>query len=139
MGWTNSHLYLFRAGESDFGEPDEDWPDVEDSASVTLEDVVRMVGPSFEYIYDMGDHWEHELTVTGPLHGVEEGAPRCTGGARACPPEDSGGPWRYQEMLEAIADPAHEEHEDFLDWIGENFDPEAFDLQEVNDAFRSVA
>jgi hypothetical protein len=41
-------------------------------------------------------------------------------------PEDVGGVWGYQEFLEALADPAHERHDEFMDWRGP-FDPEAFD------------
>jgi hypothetical protein len=57
--------------------------------------------------------------------------PVCLEGARACPPEDVGGTWGYQEFLEAMADPGHERHEEFREWIGGRFDPEAFDLARV--------
>ena len=55
----------------------------------------------------------------------------CIGGARACPPEDCGGPHGYEHFLEAIRDPKHEEHEQFLRWVGGSFDPEAFDPARV--------
>jgi Plasmid pRiA4b ORF-3-like protein len=29
-------------------------------------------------------------------------------------------------------DPQHPEHEEMVDWVGGEFDPEAFDLDEVN-------
>ena len=58
--------------------------------------------------------------------------PVCTDGSRACPPEDCGGPWGYAELLEIIHDPNHEEYLDRLEWVGEGFDPEAFDLDQVN-------
>jgi len=41
--------------------------------------------------------------------------------------------------LEAISGPAHEEHDELLDWVGENFDPEAFDARAVDAAFRRLA
>jgi hypothetical protein len=53
--------------------------------------------------------------------------PRCLEGARACPPEDVGGTWGYEEVLEAVADPGHEQHVEFLTWAGGSFDAEAFD------------
>jgi Plasmid pRiA4b ORF-3-like protein len=53
-------------------------------------------------------------------------------GKRACPPEDCGGVWGYASFLEALHDPEHPEHEEMLEWIGGEFDPEAFDLDEVN-------
>ena len=60
----------------------------------------------------------------------------CIAGERACPPEDCGGLWGYEEFLEAIKDPNHEEHQEMLDWIGGSFDPDEFDLQEVNRALK---
>jgi hypothetical protein len=63
--------------------------------------------------------------------------PVCIKGSRACPPEDVGGPWGYMSYLEAIADPDHEQHEEFLDWRGQ-FDPEVFDLDSANDQLRQV-
>jgi hypothetical protein len=58
--------------------------------------------------------------------------PVCLAGKRACPPEDCGGPWGYPEFLEAIADPENERHDELLEWIGGEFDPEAFDVAAVN-------
>jgi hypothetical protein len=57
---------------------------------------------------------------------------RCTGGARACPPEDSGGPHGYAELLEVLGNPASEEHTDMKAWVGPRFDPERFDIAAVN-------
>jgi Plasmid pRiA4b ORF-3-like protein len=62
----------------------------------------------------------------------------CLTGKRACPPEDCGGIWGYAGFLEAIQDPRHPEHEDMLEWVGGEFDPEAFDLDEVNTALQSL-
>jgi hypothetical protein len=58
--------------------------------------------------------------------------PHCLKGRRACPPEDVGGVWGYENFLEALRDPRHDEHEDYLTWVGGEFDPQAFDLEEVN-------
>ena len=58
--------------------------------------------------------------------------PRCTGGARACPPEDCGGFGGYQNFVEAISKPRHPDHAEMLEWIGGEWDPEAFDLDAVN-------
>lgn len=58
--------------------------------------------------------------------------PVCLAGARACPPEDCGGMPGYESFLEALRDPAHEEHDAMLAWVGGSFDPEAFDLKSVN-------
>ena len=62
--------------------------------------------------------------------------PVCLTGKRACPPEDCGGVWGYASFLEALHDPEHPEHEEMLEWIGGAFDPEVFDLDEVNVALQ---
>jgi hypothetical protein len=60
----------------------------------------------------------------------------CVDGARACPPEDCGGPAGYEELLRILADPSHEEHEERLEAVGGSFDAEAFDVEEVNAMLR---
>jgi hypothetical protein len=58
--------------------------------------------------------------------------PQCIKGKRACPPEDVGGPWRYEGFLEATHDPQNDEHASYLEWVAGEFDPEAFDMEAVN-------
>jgi hypothetical protein len=48
------------------------------------------------------------------------------------PPEDCGGIPGYYFLLEAIRDPNDERHEEMLDWVGNDFDPQAFSIDEVN-------
>jgi hypothetical protein len=89
----------------------------------------------FLYRYDFGDNWEHEMVlekVLSPADGVRY--PVCLAGARACPPEDCGGVIGYERMLEALDDPGDDEHQEYLDWLGGEFDPDAFDLEAVNRA-----
>ena len=64
--------------------------------------------------------------------------PVCLAGKRACPPEDCGGIWGYAQLLETLQDPDDPEHEDMLEWVGEEFDPEAFDLEEINEELKRV-
>lgn len=58
--------------------------------------------------------------------------PCCTAGKNAAPPEDCGGPWGYAEMMQTLADPHHPERDALLEWLGEDFDPKAFDKDELN-------
>jgi hypothetical protein len=62
----------------------------------------------------------------------------CMAGARACPPEDCGGVTGYYHLLEALADPEHEDHEILLEWVGGKFDPEAFDAATVDRALKRL-
>ena len=64
--------------------------------------------------------------------------PRCLTGRRACPPEDIGGPWGYQEFLTAIADPNHPEHEHYREWCGGSFDPSRFDAEDHDAALERL-
>jgi len=89
--------------------------------------------------YDFGDDWRHAIEIEKTLP-AEEGVryPRCVKGERACPPEDCGGPYGYPYFLDKIQDPEHEEHEDALEWVGGEFDPEELDLDEVNEELRHL-
>ena len=101
----------------------------EDSTTTMFSEILPATGKRFrfEYEYDFGDGWQHEVLFEGRLE-AEPGKqyPLCLEGARACPPEDVGGVWGYADFLEAIADPEHEEHDGLLEWAGGRFDPEEF-------------
>lgn len=140
MGWTNSHLHLFRIGDCSYGEPDE-FGELNFVAEKgrRLEALVGRSIRQFHYEYDFGDSWEHRIIVEEDLpvrHAIR--LPLCTAGQRACPPEDVGGPPGYENFLDAIRDPSHEEHDDYLQWIGGFFDPEGFDVNAVNQRLAKI-
>jgi hypothetical protein len=101
-----------------------------------LSSVVRSVS-KFRYEYDFGDGWEHDVLVEQVQSDGSVIAPYCLAGRRACPPEDCGGPWGYEHLLEVLADPAHEEHAHLAEWAG-SFDPAGFDRDETNDLLRMI-
>ena len=145
MGWTNSHLYEIRAGEVvgwTTPYPDQDWAgDFLDARKARLCDVLEDVGTkTLNYLYDFGDGWEHDVLVekvASPQPGSRY--PSCIAGRRACPPEDVGGPWGYQEFLAAVSDPNHDEHTHRTEWIGGSFDPNELDLAAVNEELAAHA
>ena len=140
MGWTNSHLHQFRIGDALYGMHFEDWPHQElHEVEFKLTDVVHH-GDRFRYDYDFGDSWEHEVLVerADTIRPVLKFAV-CLDGANACPPEDCGGTGGYADLLEALANPAHEEHERYRQWAGEDFDPAAFDLAATNAALQRLS
>jgi len=134
MGWSDSHLHAFEIGGEQYGEPDPDGTmETEDARRVQLSQIVAQGYKKFAYVYDFGDNWDHTIQVEkvlAPEPGVRY--PCCIAGKRACPPEDCGGPPGYDDFLEAIRNPSNPEHEDMLEWIGGEFDPEAFDIEAVN-------
>ena len=142
MGWTDMHLHQFVIREKYYGVPDEEdlGPHkTSDERKHKLSDLVPAEGSQFAYNYDFGDYWQHVLMVEKTLP-LQESAryPVCLAGARACPSEDVGGIRGYENFLQALADPNHPEHEEYLEWIGGSFDPEAFDLDEVNQLLRAM-
>jgi hypothetical protein len=142
MGWTDMHLHQFVIGEKYYGVRDEDevvLSKLMDERKYKLSDAVPGENSEFAYDYDFGDNWEHELVVEKvlpPQEGVRY--PLCLAGARACPPEDVGGIPGYENFLDALADPNHPEHEECLEWIGGTFNPEKFDLDEVNQILHTM-
>ncbi len=135
MGWTDSHLHQFIAGGKRYGEPDPEFDDARiDESGVPIGSLLKKEKHSIVYEYDFGDGWEHKVTLEKrlPSHSIEE-VPRCIGGRRGCPPEDVGGVYGYMNFLQIYSDEAHPEHEEMVEWAGEYFDPERFDVAEVND------
>jgi len=135
MGWDDLHLHQFIIGDRTYGGDDEfgATPRTRDSGSLTLGEVVHREKSKFIYEYDFGDRWQHVLLVEKIL--PPEGAgryPRCLAGRGACPPEDCGGIYGYYEKLEALRDPKHPEHDEIIDWMGQDFDPDAFDIEDIN-------
>jgi hypothetical protein len=142
MGWEESHLHAFSIDGQSYGDPEDDeYGDLGtiNEKRVRLNQVIPGEKFQFKYEYDFGDSWEHTLLVEKvlpPEAGVHY--PVCVKGKRACPPEDVGGVWGYEEFLEAIKDPNHSEHDTYLEWAGEDFDPEAFDLEQINQRLKML-
>jgi hypothetical protein len=135
MGWTNSHLHHFRINKKHYGNPKLLGDtfgelDYQDSTTTLLSAIVPNNGKRFRfaYEYDFGDSWDHEVLFEG-CPKVETGRqyPYCVEGERACPPEDVGGVFGYEDFVEVIQNEDHEQHKEMLEWVGGVFDPEAFD------------
>lgn len=106
---------------------------VSNERTVRLFSVLGRVGAKAVYTYDFGDGWEHGITVEKVLPpDPETQYPVCTGGKLHGPPEDCGGIPGFYNLLEALADPDHEQHGELKEWIGDDFDAEAFSVEDVN-------
>ena len=144
MGWTNSHLHHFQINGSLYGDPwllDENFAEMnyKNSREATVGKILPRSGErfSFEYEYDFGDSWWHEVLFEGCLR-VEprQRYPLCVEGERACPPEDVGGTSGYEEFLHVLTDPSDDQHEQFVTWIGGSFDPDDFDSEKATKRMR---
>ncbi len=116
MGWQNAHLHKF---------------DVRPEAA-TLAELAASGVRQFGYVYDFGDSWEHAIRIGKP-QAADPAAryPRLVEAIGRSPPEDCGGIPGFYNLIEALADPKHPEHDDLLDWHGGPFDPAAVDVEAI--------
>ena len=143
MGWDDYHLHEFgilspmtgqeiRIGmldEDDFGLGKVVLPGWKEK----IADYFMEEKTSASYMYDFGDGWVHEITLEKFLPREKDTKyPVCIKGKRACPPEDCGGIGGYYDLLEIIKNPEHEEYDDMINWLGEDFNPEHFNVKDVS-------
>ncbi|MBN1590593.1 MAG: SEC-C domain-containing protein [Pirellulales bacterium] len=138
MGWENYHLYEFQIDGVVYTDSRAVDEDNRDAAEMTLGQLAERKCAKFDYVYDFGDEWEHAIEIEA-VHAPETDRhyPHCIEGQRACPPEDCGGPWGYDRLLEALKDPNHEEYDELLESISDDFDPEQFDAERVDQRWAS--
>jgi hypothetical protein len=142
MGWHNCHMHAFIVGKKTYQSasaiefnpfPNDDLPEDD----YTLESLATRKGSKLQYCYDFGDNWMHEVVVENTSFSRPQDMPPvyCIEGVRACPPDDCGGVYGFDDFCMAMADPKHPEHEDLTEWFGGRFDPEFFDIAAVNKLF----
>jgi hypothetical protein len=136
MGWENVSMWRFEIDGEECGDDvmDEDFEwEVISARKRKLSRFIEADIKRFQYTYDFEDKWVHVIQVEKILEADPKVKyPRCIDGKRACPPQSCGGPWGYEEFLDAIADPDVVEPVQILPWMDDEFDSEAFDLNGVN-------
>jgi hypothetical protein len=147
MGWYDSHLHRFRAGNDHRSPYFVTQFDLDEGGEGMLEDDVRFdqilaeKGDELWYEYDFGDGWDHKLVVEEVLDSAPDTV-RCTAGRMACPPEDCGGLGGYEEIVawvrggydDALLPPRFEDAEHGRNWLPLDWHPDAFDVDEANAA-----
>ena len=149
FGWEDYHLFEFRevkgrqaiAGPPDYEPEFVDEEEIPKATEVKLKAVIARRGEKCLYVYDFGDNWEHAVEFMDLVELPERFKRRLTGGARACPPEDCGGVWGYEECVLVANKPEDEwknlEGGDLLErkeWLGD-WKPEEFDLKDAQRDF----
>ena len=142
MGWLDSHLHHFEIRkkgsrqEARIGIPDlyntGELPEVFPGWEIPVVNYFNDLGVEAKYNYDYGDDWWHNVKLEGYIYR-EKGIkyPVCTGGERACPPEDCGGVSGYYDVLETFADPKNPANKDKRKWIAKDWHPEKFNKDKV--------
>ena len=158
MGWMGEHLNQFRKGDSYYApayQREEEMPPLYgrienyNQEDFTLGEVLSEKGDTMVWEYDFGDSWEHDVRLSS-VEEYAEGETReivFVGGKRACPPEDCGGIWGYEELLElherrAAHKRISADDRERLEWYGmdRDFDPEWLSFEEcreIVEAFNS--
>lgn len=145
MGWTNSHLHQFVKNRTYYSPKMEDeslWDEEDDDdldySKYKVSDLLRKTKDKVKYEYDFGDDWVHVIVLEKIIdESMDINDVTCLAGENSCPPEDCGGLWGYYNMLEILKDTDHEEYEEYIDWLSDEFDPTYFDIEEVNDMLGS--
>jgi hypothetical protein len=138
MGWENSHLHYFEKNNTFYtlkieGDDFLDENNKIDYRDLTVADLLTKKHDRITYEYDYGDRWEHDIflediTTVNPQIKY----PVCIEGKMSCPPEDCGGINGYHDILFILKNPQHKYYENYKDWLDERFDPEYFNIDEVN-------
>ena len=138
MGWTNSHLHQFIIGNQYYSLPsDESFYKVVDYRRIKLDSLFNTPKSKFIYEYDFGDGWEHSIVIEKILPREKNTYyPICIDGKRSCPPEDCGGTFGYENLIKIINNPGHKEYDELMEWLGDYFAPEEFNIDEVNEFLR---
>lgn len=142
MGWLDYHLWEFTIAGSRYGLPmDEDWGTEprKEASKVRLRDVLQPGKTSIDYLYDFGDSWEHRIIVTNLRQADATLAyPRYIGGEHNAPPEDCGGIPGFYDMLDAVADPKHPNHDHAKTWL-DDYDPNTINELQIKFALGRIA
>lgn len=143
MGWEDSHLYSFLGKFGQITQDDEYNLEMGVNYISSFETKVGQVFQgdvkSIKYVYDFGDDWMHEITLNRVLQNDKlEKYPKCIGGKKACPVEDIGGIYGYFELLDTLKDKSSDEYKEFLQWHGDDYDSELFNIDEVNKLLNEV-
>ncbi len=143
MGWTNSHLHQFRKNRTRYA-PKSQYDDlgfdmdIVNYGNMKISDLLTKEKEKIFYEYDFGDGREHDIILEKILPFYKKSNyPICLKGKMSYPPDDCGGIWGYSDMLEILKQPDHEEYEEWMEWVGGEFDPTYFDIGEINEMLKT--
>lgn len=145
--WCGYHLYEFEIGSASYREgkligiPDEDsisfGHEIIDATKTKIDKYFENY-KKMKYTYDFGDDWVHDITIEKVVEtDIKLKNPICIKAKMANLPEDCGGPWGYEELLEILNDPKHERYEEMKEWVENGYstwndDRTYVDIDEIN-------
>ncbi len=161
FGWDNSHPFVFSPkGYGSYPKINSDYyggflPDgveisdaetfpqgeIYDAGEIKLKDYFKKPKQKIVYIYDFGDDWTHIIELVKITDEKLE-HPVCVSGKGSNLMDDSGGIWGFYNMVEAVNDPKHPNHENYMEWFGmeegEKWDLNEFSIEDLNEVFKEL-
>ena len=89
--------------------------EVFDERDILLSEVFQAYSTCI-YTYDLGDGWEHMITLEKVISDGEHTNAILLDGKGKRPPEDVGGEDGFEEYLQIVADENHPDYEDMIEW-----------------------
>lgn len=135
MGWSEDHLHQFvsdgrKCYSTSLNEPFSSFNDgAKRGSSYGISHLLKKEGDDTTFEYDYGDSWRHIVTLKAKSNYADGEKPvvRLTGGANACPPDDCGGIWHYNHLVQLMQKkPNSRELREFYDWLGCKWDSTFF-------------
>ena len=140
MGWSEDHLHQFIGKGKNYYNTSQNAPsspfnmEDKDGSRYGISHLLQKVGDSTIFEYDFGDSWNHVVKLKAKADYANDEKPivRLIGGAKACPPDDCGGIWRYNYLVQQMQEkPNSRELREFYDWLGCKWNPEFFPQKEA--------
>lgn len=145
--WCGYHAYSFEVGATLYGmgiyielpDIDDGWGDYEIKNSKKEKiDKYFKAYKRMKYTYDFGDDWIHDIIIEKIVESdIKLIKPICIKAKMASLPEDCGGPWGYEELLDILSDEKHERYKEMREWVDGGFtiwhdDREYVDIEKIN-------
>ncbi len=130
MGWTDSHIFEFTIDKKKYSLDEEFGLDCND---YELKDLLKQ-NDCIQYVYDFGNFWQHNIVLEDSNYSDTKLRSEfvCIDGEMGAALENVGGIHGYTEFCEIMKNPKHPDYEEKLEWAGEDFNAELFNLQEIN-------
>jgi hypothetical protein len=121
FGWKAGYSFHFSLEEGGRDRLDLD---------LSLGALYRKGGSSF--LYEYGSKWTIKILFLSRHESEDASTPRCVAGSGSAPPEYIDGPMRFRRYVVALESGAEAERTLALRELGEDFEPQAFDIKACN-------
>lgn len=132
MAWEDCHLHNFDVHGMEYARPTPHFQQgTRDSRAVLVNQCLNQAGDRIRYTYDYGDNWRVDIRLKETRYPALS-RPTLVAGIGGSPPEDCGGASGFDRLRRVLADANHAEHQELRDRMGVDFDPDALDVEALD-------